>query len=218
MEKKRRSKKVSLKRLLVFTTLGLVVVITGLALYMWHLSTVIDKRFSARRWSMPSRVYSDSMLLYPGQSINLKLFYEKLNHLDYRDVLKKPELKGEMYGKGSSLDIYLHDLATPSKQREGFPVRIVFSDNRIVSIERMDTNQQVPILEIEPEEIMLFFGRERERRQLVSINQVPVYLMYAVLAAEDSRFYQHHGVDPRGILRALYTNIRHGRVRQGGST
>ena len=218
MEKKRRSKKVSLKRLLVVTTLGLVVVITGLALYMWHLSTVIDKRFSARRWSMPSRVYSDSMLLYPGQTVNLKLFYEKLNHLDYRDVLKKPELKGEMYRKGSVLDVYLHDLATPSKQREGFPVRIGFSDNQIVSIERMDTNQQVPILELEPEEIMLFFGRERERRQLVSINQVPVYLMYAVLAAEDSRFYQHHGVDPRGILRALYTNIRHGGVRQGGST
>jgi len=218
MEKKRRSKKVSLKRLLVFTTLGLVVVTIGLALYMWHLSTVIDKRFSARRWSMPSRVYSDSMLLYPGQTINLKLFYEKLNHLEYRDVSGKLELKGEMRRKGSVLDIYLHDLKTPSKQREGFPVRIAFSDNQIVSIERMDTNQPAPILEIEPEEIMLFFGRERERRQLVSINQVPVYLMYAVLAAEDSRFYQHHGVDPRGILRALYANIRHGRVRQGGST
>jgi len=218
MEKKRRSKKVSLKRLLVFTTVGLVVVITGLALYMWYLSTVIDKRFSARRWSMPSRVYSDSMLLYPGQSINLKLFYEKLSHLEYRDVSREPEMKGEMYGKGSSLDIYLHDLTTPSKQREGFPVRIAFSDNQIASIERMDTNQIVPILELEPEEIMLFFGRERERRQLVSINQVPVYLMYAVLAAEDSRFYQHHGVDPRGILRVPYTNIRHGRVRQGGST
>ena len=218
MEKKRRSKKVSLKRLLVFTTVSLVVIITGLALYMWYLSTVIDKRFSARRWSIPSRVYSDSMLLYPGQTINLKLFHEKLNHLEYRDVSREPELKGEMYGKGSVLDIYLHDLKMPSKQREGFPIKIVFQDNQIASIERLDTNQLVPILELEPEEIMLFFGRERERRQLVSINQVPVYLMYAVLAAEDSRFYQHHGVDPRGILRALYANIRHGRVRQGGST
>jgi len=218
MGQKKRSKTVLLKRILVFTVLGLVIVIIGLALYMWNLSTVIDKRFSARRWSMPSRVYSDSMLLYPGQTVNLKLFYEKLSHLEYRDVSREPEMKGEIYRKGSVLDIYLHDLKTPSKQREGFPVRIVFSDNQIVSIERMDTNQQVPILELEPEEIMLFFGRERERRQLVSINQVPVYLIYAVLAAEDSRFYQHHGVDPRGILRALYTNIRHGGVRQGGST
>ena len=39
-----------------------------------------------------------------------------------------------------------------------------------------------------------------------------------MLAAEDSRFYQHAGVDFRGILRALITNLRHGSIRQGGST
>ncbi|MBN2515245.1 MAG: PBP1A family penicillin-binding protein [Deltaproteobacteria bacterium] len=218
MELKRRSKKAFIKRLLVIATVGLVIVSVGLALYMWYLATIIDKRFSARRWSIPSRVYSDSMLLYPGQTINPTLFYEKLHHLEYRDVSKKPELKGEMQSKDSVLDMYLHDLTTPSKEREGFPVRIAFLDNRIVSIERLDTHQLMPILEIEPEEIMLFFGRERERRRLVSIKQIPVYLTYAILAAEDSRFYLHHGVDPRGILRALYTNIRHGEVRQGGST
>lgn len=92
---------------------------------------------------------------------------------------------------------------------------IFFLDNRIASIERLDTHQPMPILEIEPEEIMLFFGRERKRRRLVSIRRIPVYLTYAILAAEDSRFYLHHGVDPRGMLRALYTNIRHGEVRQG---
>jgi penicillin-binding protein 1B len=218
MERKRRPKKIFIKRLLVITTVGLVIASVGLALYMWYLATIIDKRFSARRWSIPSRVYSDSMLLYPGQTVNLTLFYETLHHLEYRDVARKPELKGEMYIKESMIDVYLHDLITPSKQREGFPVRIAFLDNRIASIERLDTHQHVPILEIEPEEIMLFFGRERERRRLVSIRQVPVYLTYAVLAAEDSRFYLHHGIDPRGILRALYTNIRHGEVRQGGST
>jgi len=82
----------------------------------------------------------------------------------------------------------------------------------------MDTNQQMPILELEPEGIMLFFGREREQRRLVSIDQIPVYLIYAVLSAEDSRFCLHRGIDPRGILRALYTNIRRGEIRQGGST
>jgi penicillin-binding protein 1B len=218
MGQKKRSKKVLLKRILMFTVLGFVAVIIGLALYMWNLSAEIDKRFSARRWSIPSRVYSDSTLLYAGQTVNLKLFYEKLSHLDYRDVSRKPELKGEMHRKESSIDIYLDDLKTPSKQREGFPVRITFEDNRIVSIEQTDTNQQVPILELEPEEIMLFFGREREQRRLVSIKQIPVYLTYAVLSAEDSRFCLHHGIDPRGILRALYTNIRQRGIRQGGST
>ena len=74
------------------------------------------------------------------------------------------------------------------------------------------------MVEIDPEEIALFFGPERERRQLVSINQVPEYVIHAVLAAEDTRFFQHWGIDPRGILRALVTNLRHGQIRQGGST
>ncbi len=65
---------------------------------------------------------------------------------------------------------------------------------------------------------MQFFGPERERRQLISIEQVPEHLIRAILAAEDHRFFQHYGVDFRGILRALVTNLRHGAIRQGGST
>ena len=65
---------------------------------------------------------------------------------------------------------------------------------------------------------MQFFGQQRERRHLISIEQVPEHLVLAVLAAEDHRFYQHSGLDFRGILRALITNLRHGAIRQGGST
>jgi penicillin-binding protein 1B len=43
-------------------------------------------------------------------------------------------------------------------------------------------------------------------------------VVHAVLAAEDSRFFEHRGLDPLGILRALYTNLRSGDIRQGGST
>ena len=40
----------------------------------------------------------------------------------------------------------------------------------------------------------------------------------AVLSIEDHRFYEHHGVDPRGILRAAFQNMKGGTVVQGGST
>ena len=119
---------------------------------------------------------------------------------------------------GSAVELFLHDLQTPSLRREGFPVRILLSQNQIESIIRLDNGMSLPILELEPEEIMLFFGTEREQRQLISIDQAPRQLIHAVLAAEDGRFYQHHGVDLRGVLRALYTNLRHGTIRQGGST
>ena len=190
----------------------------GLGVYMWQLSGQIDARFSARRWSIPSKVYSDSMLLYPGMRVNLPFFHEKLRNLGYRRVFSEPQRKGDLYEANSVLELYLHDLDTPSKKREGFFVRISFNENQIKSIIRPDTGTMVPILELEPEKIMLFFGHEREQRQLVSIDQVSRYLKFAVLAAEDSRFYRHYGIDPRGILRALYTNIRHGTIRQGGST
>jgi penicillin-binding protein 1B len=114
--------------------------------------------------------------------------------------------------------IFLYDLKTPWKKRAGFPVHIHFGADTIASIAREDNGKPVSLLEIEPEEIMLFFGRERESRRLVSIQKVPEHFIQAVLAAEDHRFFQHWGIDPRGILRALITNLRHGAIRQGGST
>ena len=97
-------------------------------------------------------------------------------------------------------------------------MKIKFVENVIESIITITNGESIPILELEPEEVMLFFCHNRERRRLVSINQLPQHVIYAVLAAEDSRFYQHRGLDPMGILRALYTNLRHASIRQGGST
>jgi len=60
------------------------------------------------------------------------------------------------------------------------------------------------------------FGEER--RQLVPIGQMPRVLKDAVLATEDARFYQHGGLDYRGLARAVIANTLKGRVHQGAST
>ncbi|MHB9105411.1 MAG: transglycosylase domain-containing protein, partial [Armatimonadota bacterium] len=52
----------------------------------------------------------------------------------------------------------------------------------------------------------------------VSIDRVPAHTVRAVLAAEDRRFYQHHGLDWRGVLRAAWVDLRAGKIVQGGST
>lgn len=57
-----------------------------------------------------------------------------------------------------------------------------------------------------------------EKRIFVPLQQIPPHLRNAVIAVEDARFYSHFGVDLRGILRAAYANVRHGRVVEGGST
>ncbi|MBL78643.1 MAG: penicillin-binding protein [Nitrosomonadaceae bacterium] len=60
------------------------------------------------------------------------------------------------------------------------------------------------------------FGEEH--RDLVKIEEVPEDLKHAIIAAEDERFYQHGGVDYLGVLRAAYSNVASGLVRQGAST
>ena len=60
------------------------------------------------------------------------------------------------------------------------------------------------------------FGEER--RSLVRISEVPALMTNAILAAEDTRFFEHMGVDPLGMLRAAVTNVLSGGREQGAST
>jgi penicillin-binding protein 1B len=207
-----------LKKPLIYALLIFVLAGLGLSIYGWYLSNQVEKRFSARRWQIPSTVYSDTTLLYPGQRFNPAIFTRKLVNLGYRSVNHLPAKKGEIQITPPEINIFLNDLKTPWRTREGFPVRVISSDSKIETILRIDNDAKIPILELEPEEMMQFFGPERERRHLISIEQVPEHLILAVLAAEDHRFFQHSGIDFRGILRALITNLRHGAIRQGGST
>lgn len=57
-----------------------------------------------------------------------------------------------------------------------------------------------------------------EDRELVRISEVPQIMQEAILATEDTDFYQHNGVNFKAIIRAMRTNLEAGRVVQGGST
>ncbi len=57
-----------------------------------------------------------------------------------------------------------------------------------------------------------------ENRVPVKIEQIPMNLQNAFVAIEDNRFYEHKGVDPRGLVRAAYTNIVRQEIAEGGST
>ncbi|CAO5242978.1 transglycosylase domain-containing protein [Frankia sp. AgKG'84/4] len=60
--------------------------------------------------------------------------------------------------------------------------------------------------------------RGAENRIVVPGNQIPKVMREAIVAIEDSRFYEHGGVDPQGVLRAALRNSESGGVAQGGST
>lgn len=90
----------------------------------------------------------------------------------------------------------------------------------IVTYNSLDLSRQL-------EEPSLLYDREgkevgrfssSEIREVISLEQMSPFLIDAVIAIEDSRFFQHSGVDPRGIARALWRNLRKGKVVEGGST
>ncbi len=61
-------------------------------------------------------------------------------------------------------------------------------------------------------------GLTQENRINVTLEEISPFFTKAVIATEDKDFYHHHGVDFTGILRALWNNIKGGRVVEGGST
>jgi penicillin-binding protein 1A len=60
--------------------------------------------------------------------------------------------------------------------------------------------------------------KDEQDRIVVPLSKISPLLQQAVIAAEDARFYEHKGVDDRGIVRAAVTNLLTGQVSQGGST
>ena len=80
-----------------------------------------------------------------------------------------------------------------------------------------ETQLQVPLRIFSAEgSLMAEFGEKR--RVPLEHEEIPEQLVQAVLAAEDARFFEHHGVDYKGILRAVYSLATTGVKAQGGST
>jgi penicillin-binding protein 1A len=83
--------------------------------------------------------------------------------------------------------------------------------------------RQAMILNVAPNLTILarggeFIAERGMRRAYVPYQDMPSYLIKAVLATEDRRFFYHLGIDPAGLARAAIANYRSGEVQQGGST
>ena len=71
---------------------------------------------------------------------------------------------------------------------------------------------------LEPELVTNLFDRKREKRRIVHFDDIPKVMVDAVLSAEDQRFFQHPGVDPIGLVRAVFIDLKDRRWAQGSST
>ncbi|WP_416828674.1 transglycosylase domain-containing protein [Ectobacillus polymachus] len=92
---------------------------------------------------------------------------------------------------------------------------IIFLGNFVIDDKKLVFQSTSRIVDEQGNEITKMYD---ENRELVSIDEIPQYVQHAFVAAEDTRFYEHHGVDFTSIFRALYRDILAGSKVEGGST
>lgn len=185
-----------------------------------RLDRELVERFSGRRWEIPSKIYSDSFVVYAGNEISPLNLVERLDRLDYRRVDGEVAHAGEYRYQPSQrrLEMFLRNFDYPNRPFHGFPAVMELAEGRVTTISRLDNGQAIDSLELDPEGLAGIYDRAAEERRIVKLAELSKILVQAVLAAEDHRFFEHHGIDVRGVLRAMVANVRQGRVVQGGST
>jgi len=101
---------------------------------------------------------------------------------------------GSIYGLYKYIEPQLPDVATLRDVRLQIPMQVYSADGELIAQ----------------------YGEKR--RIPLTLNQIPPVMVKAFIATEDSRFYEHHGVDPVGIFRAASVALFSGRASQGAST
>lgn len=187
-----------------------------LMLRQWE--PVVVEKFQTHRWSFPSKIYSDSLLIYPGMDLKAVGFYERLHDLDYQRVDGEVTRRGQYHVDKNGLDIYLHEFPYPTVEGSGTLVRLNLSGDAVTRIEDLASHKELYAFEFDPELISCLYQGIWEERHLVSLDQLPPLLLRAIIDVEDQHFYEHPGIDVGGIARALWVDLRSHRVEQGGST
>ena len=208
-----------LRRGLIALSVTLLIGTVLLAGYLMQLDRRITSTFEGRRWSVPAVVFARPLELYPGLELSTLTLIEELERVGY---VSRPEavLPGEYALNDNGLSLYLRAFSYPEGPRPAQRLQIRIEGGRLsaLTVPGEGPAVELPLLRLDPPSIGSIYPSHGEDRVVLAPEQVPDLLRAALIAVEDQRFEAHHGFDLRGILRAAWTNLRHGGFEQGGST
>ncbi len=193
-------------------------ILISLGIYVFILDQHIRSEFEGKKWQLPARVYAQATEIYIGQSIKLNEIEEELKKLGYikSNYLSHPGRYKQL--SANSIQITTRDFEFWDELEPQRSLRIDIAANTIVNITDLSKQEDLAVIRFEPLLIGKIYPEHNEDRVLVDIDSVPPSLIEALLAVEDRNFYHHIGIDPKGILRAIISNIRNAAFKQGGST
>ncbi|MGB9736045.1 MAG: PBP1A family penicillin-binding protein [bacterium] len=210
-------KKKTKKRLYIAISAVTGILLITASVYLYLLYVKITDVFISRGFPSPSIVYSAPTYFKQGMGIGKQALIDKLNRLGYNKVTGIPEAQASYSVSGNTVYVYTKSFLMPSYKIPGIRAIISLSSDRISSITTFEGNT-IDSIELEPEQLAVFFGDDFKMRIPVNLPDMPDNLINAVIVTEDVRFFEHGALDIDGILRAMFEDIFSMRIKQGGST
>jgi penicillin-binding protein 1B len=165
----------------------------------------------------PSRIYSQPLVLRPRAWVEADDLEAQLQGAGYRQVDGRPQRPGEYARDGGRFRIDARAFRDAAGEEPGGRVRVAISpEGRVESL--ADAQGELEVVRIEGVPLGGFFPKSGRDREPVRLDRLPAHVVDAVLAIEDQRFFDHPGFDLRRTAGAMISNLRAGRVVEGGST
>jgi len=182
-----------------------------------YLDIVIRVQFEGKRWALPAQVFGRPLELYAGATMSPQAFREELEQLGYRYAYRVSE-PGTFSQSGGDFRLYRRAFHFWDGDAPAQLMDVQFSDGMVQAVKDVNDGSELDIVRLEPPRVGGIYPSHREDRVLVKLEDVPPLLPKGLVAVEDRDFYQHHGVAPRAIGRAILANLKAGATVQGGST
>ena len=212
----RRKPQTGWRRFLTWRKLLLGALVCAVA-WVIYLDIVIRLQFEGKRWALPAQVYGRPLELYTGSIMSPQAFRQELEQLGYRYAYRVSE-PGTFSQNGGDFRLYRRAFQFWDGDAPAQLLDVRFSDSMVEHVQDATIGTELDIVRLEPPRVGGIYPGHREDRVLIKLEEVPVLLPKGLVAVEDRDFYQHHGVAPRAIARAVLANLKAGATVQGGST
>ena len=176
-----------------------------------------DANLGGALWSMPARVYARPLELYAGAPVSAAQLERELKLLEYRKVDYAVEPL-QYSAEGNTMSVYLPPFTYWDGPRPARKLQVHFADGKISGILNESTLEPVILDRIEPLRIASIYPQHQQDRILVNLDEVPEVLVESLIAIEDRTFWNHPGIDIKGIARSIYVTFVDKSGRQGAST